>query len=91
MTQGRISEFPHPMLHGPRLADSCCPAGPTTVCVCVCGVSYDLRLGRPGLRPVPIRHPAPAPLGCQVSWGKDKETCTEKSVLYYLNAYVALR
>lgn len=91
MTRGRISEFPHPMLRGPRLADSCCPAGPTTVCVCGGGVSYDLRLGRPGLGPVPLRHPASAPVGCQVSWGKDEEMRTEKSVLYYLNAYVARR
>lgn len=84
MTQGRLSEFPHPMLRGPRLADSCCPAGPTTVCVLV--GSYDPRLGRPGLGPVPLRHPAPALLGCQLSCGKDEETCTEKRVLYYLNA-----
>ena len=91
MTRGRISEFPHPMLRGPRLADSCCLLAPL-LCVCVCGgVSYDLRLGRPGLGPVPIRHPAPAPVGCQVSWGKDEEMRTEKSVLYYLNAYVARR
>ena len=57
------------------------------LCVCVCvGGSYDPRLGRPGLGPVPLRHPAPALLGCQLSWGKDEETCTEKRVLYYLNA-----